>query len=256
MLEIIKNITSETLTVYSAATLGGKLFIPFFICCIYLLVDRKSEHDRARAYLLYPSLILMVIVFNPVLIHFLYKYIGVEERIVRIFWPLPIGMTCVYCLVHFLSRADKRWKKLVMVLGAAFMLLLCTEFTHSGISYSRALNVEKMPKGTKEVCDAIYELNLHEPADVAMTMDLFYWVRQYNSSIRVPYIRYINYIWYTDDDVLDLNEMGIVAKYCGLQYAVINSDEAVTGSLEDYGFELIKTIEGQDSFYFIYRFAK
>ncbi|MDO4983069.1 MAG: hypothetical protein Q4E35_05885 [Eubacteriales bacterium] len=255
MLEIIKNITSETLTVYSAATLGGKLFIPFFICCIYLLVDRKSEHDRARAYLLYPSLILMVIIFNPVLIHFLYKYIGVEERIVRIFWPLPIGMTCVYCLVHFLSRADKRWKKLVMVLGAAFMLLLCTEFTHSGISYSRALNVEKMPKGTKEVCDAIYELNLHEPSDAVMTENLFYWVRQYNSSIRMPYIRDAKH-WYTEDGRLDLDIMGKTGSEGSCKYAVLNSDEPTVGSLEDYGFELIKTIEGQDSFYFLYRSAE
>ena len=251
MLEIVKNITAETLAVYSAATLGGKLFIPFFICCIYLLVDRSKEHERARAFLLYPSLILMVIIFNPVFIHLLNKYIAVDERIVRIFWPLPIGMTCVYCLLHFIAHADKTWKKLVMLLGAVFLLLLCTEFTHAGVSYVRAGNIEKMPKGTKEVCSAIYELNLHEPSDVVMTTGLFYWVRQYNASIRVPYIRDVKH-WYTEDGKLDLAVMGKKGAEGGCTYAVLNSDEPTVGSLEDHGYHLRMTVDGQDSVYYIY----
>ena len=251
MLEIIKNITAETLALYSAATLGGKLFIPFFICCIYLLVDRSKEHDRSRAYLLYPSLILMVLIFNPVFIHLMNKYIGVEERIVRIFWPLPIGMTFAYCLVHFIGKADKRWKRLVVALGAVIVLLLCSEFNHAGISYTRANNAEKMPKGTKEVCDAIYELNLHEPSDVVMSTNLFYWVRQYNASIRIPYIRDAKN-WYTEDGRLDLDIMGETGAKGGCNYAVLCSDEETVGNLEDSGYKLKLTVDGSDSAYYIY----
>lgn len=251
MSEILKNITAETLEIYSAATLGGKLFIPFFICCIYLLADRDKCHDRARAYLLYPSLILMVIIFNPVLIHFMYKYIGVEERIVRIFWPLPIGMTFAYCLVHFLSRTGSRRIRLAVSAGAVIVLLLCSNFTHSGLSYSFAENPEKMPAGTKEVCNAIYELNLHEPSDAVMTENLFYWVRQYNSSIRMPFIRDAKH-WYTEDGRLDLDIMGKTGSEGGCKYAVLNSDEPTVGSLEPYGYALRTTVGGKDSVYYIY----
>ena len=63
MMNVLKNIVSETLDIYSLATLDGKLFIPFFIGCIYLLLSRKEEHDRARIYLVYPSLIILLIVY-------------------------------------------------------------------------------------------------------------------------------------------------------------------------------------------------
>ena len=250
MMNVLKNIVSETLDIYSLATLDGKLFIPFFIACIYLLLSRREEHDRARVYLVYPSLIILLIVFNPVIIHLIYKYIGVEERIVRLYWPLPMDAVIVYCFVHALRSVKGSWRKIILSAAAVFLLLLGTGFEHSGQSYTLALNPQKMPAGTKEVCDAIYELNLHEPSDVVMTPDLFFWVRQYNSSIRVPYIREIRN-WYSDG-VLDLDMVGKTGAENGVGYVVLDVSEPAEGDLEAYGYKVRTEIEAQDTLYRIY----
>lgn len=254
MFEIIKNIVNETLNIYSLATLGGKVFIPFFICCVYLVLSGKKEHNRARKYFVYPSIILILIVFNPVLIHFLYKYIEVEERIVRIYWPLPMAGVIVYCVVEVFFSLKDRWKRTLLVLCAVFAMLLCSGFEHSGMSYGKAENMQKMPKGTKEVCDIIYELNLHEPADVAMTAELFFWVRQYNSSILVPTIRSEKF-WY-DEGVLDLDKMAQMSVENNCKYLVLNSGKAVKGSVEAHGYALKTSVEAQDSVYLIYTLEK
>ena len=251
MLDILRNILDETMEVCSLATLGGKLFIPFFIACIYLLLSEKEGEERALYYLVYPSLILLLILFNPVFIHLLYKFIGVEERIVRIYWPLPMDFVTAYAFVRLLFSLKSTKKKLVALLSAAFLLLSISGFTHSGESYGRAVNAQKMPKGAKEVCDAIYELNLHEPSDVILTPDLFFWVRQYNTSIRVPYIREIKH-WYDENGVLDLGMVGKTGAENGCRYAVLDISEAAKGELEPYGYTLCTEIEGKDTLYRIY----
>lgn len=251
MLVVLKNIVSETMQIYSLATLDGKLFIPFFISCIYLLLSRKEAHDRARVYLVYPSLIIMLLLFNPVIIHLIYKYIEVEERIVRLYWPLPMDAVIVYCFVHAFNSLEGRWRKLLLSAAAVFLFLLGSGFEHSGQSFTPAHNAQKMPVGTKEVCDAIYEYNLHEPCDVIMQTDLFFWVRSYRSSIRVPYIRDIKN-WYDENGALDLDIVGSTGSENGCKYVVLNSGEPVTGEVEKYGYTELKTIPAGDDFYIIY----
>ena len=124
MLDSLKIILKETLEIYELATLGGSLFIPFFLCLVYLLFSPTKEDDRARTYLVYPSLVLMLFLFNPVLIHFLYKYIEIPERIARIYWPLPMDMIFVYCLIRLFSTLRQGWKKALLravVLSIAFI---------------------------------------------------------------------------------------------------------------------------------------
>ena len=254
MFSVLRNIIDETFTVYSLATLGGKLFIPFFIGCVYLLLAEKEEHERAVNYLVLPSIILIVILFNPVFIHLLYKFIGVEERIVRIYWSLPMDIVMAYCFVRILFSLKTVKNKLIALISAAFLVVSISGFTHSGESYGLAANLQKMPKGTKEVCDAIYELNLHEPSDAIMTQNLFYWVRQYNSSIRVPHIREIK-SWY-HDGILDLDLVGKAGAESGCGYVVLDLSEPAEGELESYGYKAKIDIEAQDSAYRIYMLNK
>ena len=254
MMNILKNIVSETLHIYSLATLDGKLFIPFFIGCIYLLLSRKGSHDRARIYLVYPSLIILLIVFNPVFIHLIYKYIEVEERIVRLYWPLPMGAVTVYCFVHALDALDGRWKKIVLSAAAVFLLLLGTGFEHAGQSYTLALNPQKMPAGSKDVCDAIYEYNLHETCDVIVPDNLFYWVRSYRSAIHLPFMRESR-DWYDEDQVLDLDMVGKTGSENNCKYVVLYTGEQFRGELEKYGYSEWKTVPAGDDFYIIYELS-
>lgn len=251
MLDSLNIIIGETLEIYSLATLNGKLFIPFFICLAYVLLSPSKEDDRARKYLVYPSLILLVILFNPVFIHLLFKYIEVPERIVRMYWPLPMDILFIYCVIRFFDFLGDKWKKAALLILAAVMLYINTGGSHTGQSYTLAQNIEKMPKGTKQVADSLHVLNNYQDPYVMMPEDLFFWTREYNPYIRIPDIREMKYM-VTEDGAMDLDMVGKAAHESGCSFVVLMSSVRTAGDITEYGFEKALTIEGQDCEYYIY----
>lgn len=251
MLESLKIIIDETFEIYSLATLGGRLFIPFFICLLFIFLVPSKEDDWARKYLVYPSLILLFFLFNPVFIHILYKYIEVPERIVRMYWPLPMDLLFIYCVMRLFDYLEKKWKKLVLLVMAVALLVLNTGGSFAAQGYTLAENTEKMPKGTKEMCDMLYVLNGGQDPYVIMPFELFFWTRQYNPTIRLPLVRDMDDME-TEDGDLDLDIVAKNAIDSGCRFVVFSSATSTVGELEDHGFKLAMQIEGQDCQYLIY----
>lgn len=252
MLESLKIIIEETFEIFNLATLNGKLFIPFFIGCVWLLLSDSEEDARARRYLVYPSLILFLFLFNPVFIHLMYKFIGVNERIVRIFWPLPMDIVCVYCIVRLVGMVKARWKKAAALLAAVMLFVLSSGGTLAGVSFGLAENSYKLPKGTKQVSDVIYELNMRQDSNVILPVDLFFWIREYNSSIRMPYVRDMEQM-YDEEGVMDLDTVGKLGVEGSCGFVVLNDSEPTKGELESYGYEKVLSIEGDDCHYLVYQ---
>lgn len=252
MLESLKIILDETFEIYNLATLNGKLFIPFFIACVYLLLSPAEEDRRARQWLVWPSLIMFLFLFNPVFIHLMYKFIGVEERIVRIFWPLPIDVVCVYAMARLFFALKGKWQRATALLAAVMLMFLNSGGSLAGVSFKPADNAYKLPKGTKQVCDAIYSLNTYQPSNVILPESLFFWIREYNSSIRMPYMRDME-MMYDEEGVMDLDTVGRkgVEGSCG--YVVLNDSLPMKGELESSGYEKVFSVEGEDCFYHIYQ---
>lgn len=254
MLESLKIILDETLSVYRLGTLDGRLFIPFVICCVYLLLSPAKEDDRARQYFVYPSLILCIFIFNPVFIHYMIKIMGDPERVVRIFWPLPIGGVFVYCIIRAFYALKARWKRVVLLLAAVGMLLLVSDFNVAGISFKRAENPEKLITGAKEISDTIYAYSGEREVRVLVPKNLFFWMREYNAFLLTPYQHEAEFM-YDDDGALDLDTTGQKARAAECEYVVVSGTAASTGTLEDYGYSLIADISGDDCTYYLYRFA-
>lgn len=252
MLDSLKIIVEETLEIYMLATLDGRLFIPFFICLVYVLVSGRKEDDRARRYLVYPAFVLLFFLFNPVFIHYIYKYIEVPERIVRMYWPLPMDMLFVYCVIRLLSGCDKRWKKAVVLGAAALMLFINAGGSKAGLSYGPAENPQKLPKGAKEISDTLFMLNDAEPPYVILPSDLFFWIREYNPYIIMPYVRDV-YSMEQKEGLMDLDMIGQWAIEGDCEFVVLSSSLPSRGSIEDYGFTQAATVEAQDFQYIIYQ---
>lgn len=252
MLDSLRIIMGETFEVYKLATLDGRLFIPFFICLVYLLLSTAQEDDRARRCLVYPSLVLLFFLFNPVFIHLLYKFIEVPERIVRMYWPLPMDVIFVYCLVRLFLSFEAKWKKAVLALSMVVLLFLNSGGSIAGQSFSRAENIYKLPRGTQQVCDTLFSLGGYQPTRVMMPTDLFFWTREYNPYIQVPYVRDMDEM--TDEKGnVDLDMMAQVALEGECKLVVLNSSAPSVGALEDYGFAEKTRIEAQDFQYVIYQ---
>jgi len=252
MLESLRIIIDETLEIYMLATLDGRLFIPFFIALIYIFATGKKEDDLARRYLVYPALVLLFFLFNPVFIHYIYKFIEVPERIVRMYWPLPMGMLFVYCIIRLVSDCRAVWKKAVILAAAALLLFLGSGGNISGVSYVRAENPQKLPKGTKEVSDIIYQLNDGGDPRVIMPTNLFFWIREYNPYIRLPYRVHVE-VMERENEELDLDRIGDMALEGGCNFVVLNSSQSATGDITDYGFIEAARVEAQDFQYIIYQ---
>lgn len=252
MLESLRIIVEETMEIYMLATLDGRLFIPFFLCLIYIFASGKKEDDVARRYLVYPALVLLFFLFNPVFIHFVYKYIGVPERIVRTYWPLPMDMLFIYCLIRIVSGCQAKWKKAVVLCAAALMLFINSGANIAGQSYSVAENPQKLPKGTKEVSDALSVLNDYEDPYVILPSDLFFWIREYNPYIRMPYVREV-YRMEQKDPVVDLDALAEMAVEGNCEFIVVSTAQQSSGDLTEHGFEEAARIEAKDFQYIIYR---
>lgn len=251
MLESLKIIVEETLEIYMLATLDGRLFIPFFLCLIFIFATDKEEDSIAKRYLVYPSLVLLFFLFNPVFIHYLVKYIKISERIVRIYWPLPMDVLFVYCLIRLVSICRAGWKKAVILAAAALMLFAGSGGSISGVSYVVAENPQKLPKGTKEVSDIIYNLNDGGDPRAIVPNNLFFWIREYNPYIRLPYRVQVD-VMERKTGVLDLDLIGNYALEGDCRFVVLNSSQNSTGDITDYGFVEVARVEAQDFQYIIY----
>lgn len=252
MLESLRIIIDETLEIYMLATLDGRLFIPFFIALIYIFATGKKEDDLARRYLVYPALVLLFFLFNPVFIHYIYKFIEVPERIVRMYWPLPMDMLFVYCIIRLLSGCTTWFKKAIVILATALLLFINAGGSMAGHSYGVAENTYKLPKGTKEVSDMLYTLNEGEPLRAIVPADLFFWVREYHPHIQLPYMREV-YRAQQKDPVADLNAIARMAREGNCEFIVLNSSQKSIGDLAKYGFSEAMRIEAQDFQYIIYQ---
>lgn len=252
MLESLRIIVEETMEIYMLATLDGRLFIPFFIALIYIFASGKKEDDIARRYLVYPALVLLFFLFNPVFIHFVYKYIGVPERIVRMYWPLPMDMIFIYCLIRIVSGCGKVWKKAVVLAAAVLMLFINSGANMAGQSYGVAENPEKLPKGAKEVSDTLYVLNDYQDPYVILPSDLFFWVREYNPYVRMPYVRDV-YRMEQKDPVMDLDALAEMAVDGGCEFIIVSTAQQTKGDLTGHGFAEKARIEAKDFQYIIYQ---
>lgn len=255
MLESLRIIIDETMEIYMLATLDGRLFIPFFLCLIYIFATGKKEDDVARRYLVYPSLVLLFFLFNPVLIHFVCKYIGVPERVVRMYWPLPMDLLFIYCLIRLLSGCRAIWKKALVLMAAVLLLYMNAGTSMAGQSYGVAENPQKLPKGTREVSDVLYSLNGGEDPYVILPSDLFFWIREYNPYIRMPYVRDV-YKLEQDSSTADLDTLAEMALEGGCDFIVVTTAQQTEGDLTEHGFKEKARIEAQDFQYVIYQLCE
>jgi len=241
----------ETASVYRLGTLDGRLFIPFVICCMYLLLSPAEEDKRAREYFVYPSLVLCLFIFNPVFIHYMIKFMLDPERVVRIFWPLPIGGGIVYCGIPAVYALRGRWKRAVLLAAAVLTLLLVSDGNHAGISFSRADNPEKLIKGAKEVCDTIYNLAGEREKRVLVPKNLFFWIRGYDPFILTPYQHKAEFM-YDDNGAFDSETTGEKALEAECEFIVVPGVAPEYCTLGDYGYTLAAAVPGEDCIYYIY----
>lgn len=212
----------------------------------------------------WPTLVIMIVVFNPVF----YRYVWLKcfnYGYWRVFWLFPVGFVISAAAIVWLEKIKQRKKQAVFLL-AALVILGCNgkNMFSKQLFYSDTKNIYKLPQEAIDVSDALLELDT-EPR-VVMCSQLYSYIRQYSTDIKMMYGRNIDgYIdgWtgITAEMALNLQQLekadwGRVRELMKQEqynYIVVPQNENCSEEyIKQYSFKLLKQVDGYDIFEVLY----
>lgn len=135
----------------------------------------------------WPILALMVIVFNPVF----YRYVWQKcfhYGYWRVFWLFPVAFVVSAAAIVWYEKIKQQKKQFIFLLVLIF-LIGCNgkNMFVKQMFYTDTRNAYKLPQEAIDVADALLELDT-EPR-VVMCSELYSYVRQYSTDIKMMYGR-------------------------------------------------------------------
>lgn len=208
---------------------------------LYLFIKDKELRKK----LLWPVVLILFIVVNPVL----YKYIYVKIVYRRLFWLYPEVLLISAAFVKLVMGLDKAWKKGIL---SAFMLAIFVfsrDLVFVKADYNITKNTSKLPEEVVSVCDIILESG-DEPRCV-MASDLYCYVRQYSGEIKQMFGRdvdgFIGGATNLERSVAfmlnqaDYSQVLGQASFDDYNYVVVNIEKEIPVDLQqEYGYKEIE----------------
>lgn len=250
----------------------------FVLCCLLVLVlawKRRDVLSRGlRRYIVLPSVVLLVILLNPVVAHLLVtKY--EETRSLRFFWLVPVTLLLAAVTVLLVDWLPRRYQKVLAAVAVPLVLVAASGGFRSlrATWQNRFTNWYKVPEVVIQLDDWILsdEAGLEKTAVFPTPLNL--WVRQYRPEIELPY-EWTKINWKSDaapelyrvieeeEDAVDLDEVNHWAVKGGYNYIVLDSMENYTGTLQDYeevyrvDIDPAQDTNSYDREYILYRLTK
>ena len=252
--------------------------IYFVLCCLLVLVLAWKRRDalslRLRRYIVWPSVVLLVLLLNPVVAHLLVtKY--EETRSLRFFWLVPVTLLLAAVTVLLVDWLPRRYQKILAAVAVPFVLLAFSDgFSHLSVTWQNQFtNWYKVPEVVIRLDDWILndDDGLEKTAVFPTPVNL--WVRQHRPEIELPYeCTKVN--WQSDaaaelywaieeaEDAVDLDEVNDWAVQGNYNYIVLDSAETYIGTLQDYeevyriDIDPTQDTNSYDREYILYRLAE
>lgn len=145
-----------------------------------LLCVARSGSKELKQIFVWPFVILLVTVFNPLVMEPILQRTNWQDRYARFSWMLPVELLSAYLLAVLIDRTKRREQRVLMILMAACLIFLCggsaTEFALDDNIYK----IDESIVNTAELIDAVSE---KERPVVFYDEETYYWIRQYDASI-------------------------------------------------------------------------
>lgn len=167
----------------------GMYFALFYVALLYIyIVDKKK-----REFLVYPSLLFLLVSFTPVTAYIIGKYIIGDYVYWRIFWLLPMVIVIAYAGIHLISIQDNRKNISIVSISVVTIIMLSGNFIFTKDNFQvpenyfkipdEAIHISQMIKSDKEENTEDLEPRVAAPYELACT------IRQYDASISLLYGR-------------------------------------------------------------------
>lgn len=219
----------------------------FILCCVIVPVLAWKYKDafsqKVFRYIVLPSVILLVLLLNPLAAHLLVtKY---ETESLRFFWLVPVSVLLAIVTVRLVSALQSRKRQIMLaILVPMVMLAFSREFRSLRGTWHTRANWYKIPPVVVALDDWIMnDDGLEKTAVFPQPLDL--WVRQYRPEIELPFewkrinkeseaALQLKPIIQSTEGPVDLDEVSFWAQKGGYNYIVLCADKTCTGTLKNY----------------------
>lgn len=211
-----------------------------------------SEEDKnLKCILVIVPIIIQILFFVP---YFYMAYNALDEgTYYRILWLLPMTLVTAYAGCRIVGKYTK-----VGLAVISIILMISGTCVYLNSNVSRAENLYHIPQECVEICDMIMPSEGSERIWAAFPIDYVHYVRQYTTSIQLPFGRdSIVESWKKYDNSLynmyagsamNADELSKCATDYYCNYVILEKVREVNGSLADAGL----TLYGETDNYLIY----
>ena len=252
--------------------------IGFLFCCAWALLLAWKCRDKVscklRRHIVLPSLVLLVLLLNPLSAHVLVTQ-ALETRSLRFFWLIPVALLLACTAVLLLGFVSGRGRKILV--GAAVPLLLFAygvPFHNLGNTWeNETSNWYKIPQVVVDLCDVIMQDHTWSKKKAVFPDGVNHWVRQYQPEIRLAYAwnqtnwslapewQLYNSLNVPETEPIDLDIVNQRGPEGGYTYVVLQGWREFTGELQCYEeiyrtqIDPRKAVDVNNNVYILYRLA-
>lgn len=250
----------ESVVIFKNYAGNHYLILLFLASLIFLLFTEKNK--RNRAFFVYCPLSFLFLFFFPIFRKVFVRLMGEGVTYYRMLWLIPMGVITAYAGVKLAELLEKKKgiaAKRVVLLGLLGVIVLGGKYVYGSPYMTKAENMYHLPQNVVDICDVIAPKDGEERIWAVFPTELVYFVRQYDTDIQMPYGReMVEPVWDYYNDVhevmnhptmIDIKALLEVSrpKYC--TYIILPKNKAVTEAPEQYGLELLDTIDGYPVYY-------
>lgn len=232
---------------------GSGMLTGLYVCALLFLFFWERETYK-RILLIYLPAFWMGVLFLPITYRVVAEVID-EELYYRFFWMLPMTLVIAYTVVQVYHLYGGRYKKSAAI-GCVLVLMLCGDFVYNNWRYTRAQNLYHVPQEVVDLCDVMHTEGREVMA--LFPMELMQYVRQYDSTICMPYGRNllvadwnINHPLYDifEAEIIDGRALGQEAAAYVCSFLVVEEGKVSQADLLESGYELRNVLHGYEVYY-------
>ncbi|MBQ0028129.1 MAG: hypothetical protein KBS96_05950 [Lachnospiraceae bacterium] len=238
---------AEILDIFKAYNGTGYYCILFIAALMYLWFTEEDKHIKVLLVVV-PSAI-QLLFFIPYA-YYIYEMLD-EGTYYRVLWLLPMTMVIAYAGCRIIGNHTRAGVAVVMLI-----LIFSGTCVYTNRNVTVAENVYNLPDEVIELCDIVKPEEGRERVWAAFPPLLVHYVRQYTTTIQLPFGRdSMVDSWKKLDNPLfelymspnmpaDKLTQYATEYYCN--YLILEKDAEVIGDLSDYGVDYMTSTENYD----------
>ncbi len=168
--------------------------ILYLLFLLYLLI--KGKRDEKRIFL-YPAILIIVTVLNPVFPVLINSFFDVNKEYYRFLWIIPVVPALAYFAADKICKVDNTIGKRVTLFLIAAIAFICTGSFVYADGYNPQENIYKIPYDVMDVANIIHDNGTVKYPKAVCDFELHMELRQYDATIllaidRSEYLDVIN----------------------------------------------------------------